>query len=241
MASSSHAGPNRHTRSGPTRPPGLGPEPGLSGPQGIAWILGLALGLAVLVLATPDQVQAQAHRTAIPVDSLRKIQEIAPRSGPPGSRVTVYTENLPLQGRVVLGVGAIHAGFEVLGEAEQGALGEVDGSVRIPASATWDRALVLLTLNGNFAPTALSDPFHVTNPEGLIHRVGEITDEGEGCLGFRDADGYFYSLAGTADGLTVGDYVELEGRFDPEGPCPSGETLEVTSAEPATPPPPPGN
>lgn len=199
-------------------------------------VLALTLGF---VLALPGLVQAQAHRTAIPVDSLRQIQEIRPRSGPPGSRVTVYTENLPLQGQVVLGVGAINAGFEVLGEAIQGALGEVDGTVRIPASATWDRALVLITLNGNFAPTALSDPFHVTSPDGLIHRVGQVTDEGDGCPGFRDSDGYFYSLAGAARDLRVGDYVELEGRFDPAGACPLGETLEATSVKPATPPPPP--
>ncbi|NNM31672.1 MAG: hypothetical protein HKO53_01315 [Gemmatimonadetes bacterium] len=212
-------------------------SPHASRPRRTRGALTLALGL---VLATPGLVQAQAHRTAIAVDSLRKIQEIEPRSGPAGSRVTVYTENLPLQGKVVLGVGAINAGFEVLGEADQGALGEVDGSIRIPASATWDRALVLITLNGNFAPTALSDPFHVTSPEGLILRVGQVTDEGEGCLGFRDSDGYFYSLTGSHGDLSVGDYVEMVGRFDPEGGCPLGETLDVTSAKEATPPPPPG-
>lgn len=196
----------------------------------------LACATSLLFLVTTAPAGAQAHRTAIAVDSLRKIQDIQPRSGPPGTRVQLYTENLPLQGRVVLGVGAINAGFEVLGEAEQGALGEVDGSIRIPASATWDRAIVLITLNGNFAPTALSDPFHVTNAEGLVHRVGRVTDEGEGCLAFRDTDGYFYSLAGATQGLEVGNYLEIEGRFDAKGSCPLGETLDVTRAIPATAP-----
>ena len=202
-----------------------------------ATVLSLTLGLALLL---PGSTEAQGHRTAIAVDSLRKIQTIAPRSGPPGSLVKVYTENLPLQGQVVLGVGAVNAGFEVLAEAIQGALGEVDGTVQIPASATWDRALVLITLNGNFAPTALSEPFHVTNADGLILRVGEVNDEGEGCLGFRDTDGYFYSLDGSVGDLSAGDYVELEGRFDADGSCPLGETLQVTSARPTTPPPPSG-
>lgn len=193
---------------------------------------------ALLAAVAPPDLSAQAHVSAVPVDSLRRIQSIEPRTGPPGTRVEIYTENLPLQGKVVLGVGAIHAGFEALAEAEQGALGEVGGTVRIPESAGWDRPLVLITFNGNFAPTALSDPFHVTDAEGHIFRTGEITDEGEGCVAMRDADGYFYTLTGDVGEPEPGQAVAVEGTFVATGACAQGETIRVTRLhEPAGTPP----
>ena len=109
----------------------------------------LAVAAVVLVFVAPA-LAAQAHRTAVAPDSIRKIQHLEPRSGPPGTVVAIHTENLALQARVVLGVGAIGTGFEELGEAEQQEMGEVTASVRVPDSATWDRPLVFIIFNGNF-------------------------------------------------------------------------------------------
>ena len=195
----------------------------------------VTLGALLCVPQVP--LSAQAHITASAIDSLRKIQSIEPRTGPPGTEVEIYTENLPLQGKVVLGVGAINAGFEALAEAQQGALGEVGGTVTIPMSATWDRAIVLITFNGNFAPTALSDPFHPTNAEGRILRAGVLTEEGEGCPAMRDGDGYFYTLVGELGDLKAGDRIAVEGTFSATGECSQGETIRVERLHDPGPPP----
>jgi hypothetical protein len=175
---------------------------------------------------------AQAHPNPATPDDIRKIQTIEPRSGPAGTEVRVYTENLPLQARVVVGVGAIGTGFEELGEARQGEFGEVGATVTIPETATWDRPLVFIIFNGNFAPTGLSDPFHVTNEDGLIYREGELTDEGEGCVAMRDKDGYLYTLTGDLGGAKPGDAIAVEGMFSAESDCAQGETIRVTGIGP---------
>ncbi|MFV1985684.1 MAG: DUF5818 domain-containing protein [Gemmatimonadota bacterium] len=184
-------------------------------------------GACVLFVLSAVPVLAQAHASAVAPDSIRRIQHLEPRSGPPGTVVSIHTENLPLQARVVLGVGAIGTGFEELGVAEQQEMGEVTASLRVPMDASWDRPLVFIIFNGNFSPTGLSDPFHVTDAEGLIHREGVITDEGEGCLAMRDTDGYLYTLTGDTDGMEPGDAVAVEGRFFATSDCAQGETLHV--------------
>lgn len=205
----------------------------------------LAAGSQTTAWTPSPAAGAQAHRNPKPPDSARHIQSMEPRSGPPGTEISIYTENLPLQGRVVLGMGAVGAGFEALGEAQQQEWGEIGGTLAVPEYATWDRALVVIIFNGNFVPTGLSDPFHVTNAEGLVRRSGVLTDVGEGCRTMRDWDGYFYSLAGPEDGVRLpndeprpdlavlrearaGDSIVVEGRFEAEGLCPQGETIEVT-------------
>ena len=86
------------------------------------------LGLAV-ALALPGDVDAQRR---VAPDSLRMIQEIEPLHGPRGTVVTVYTENLPLQAKVHVGVGATRTGFEALAEGEQGMWGRSPGRSRSP-------------------------------------------------------------------------------------------------------------
>ncbi len=180
-----------------------------------------------LLLVAGHPAFAQAHRNPATPDSIRHIQSMEPRSGPPGTEVTVYTENLPLQAKIVVGVGAIGTGFEELAQTVQGEFGEVGASVTVPEAATWDRPLVFIMFNGNFAPTGLSDPFHVTSPDGLIQRVGQITDEGDGCIAMRDRDGYFYTLTGDLGGAKTGDDVIVEGTYAESGACPQGETIRV--------------
>lgn len=187
---------------------------------------------AILLLAASRPALAQAHRNPAPPDDLRRIQSVVPRTGPVGTDVRIYTENLPLQARVVIGVGAIGTGFEELGEARQTEFGEVGATVTIPETATWDRPLVFIIFNGNFAPTGLSDPFHVTDADGLIHREGEVTDEGEGCLGMRDRDGYFYTLTGDVGDAKPGEAIAVEGTFSAESECAQGETITVSRVVP---------
>lgn len=198
--------------------------------------LSIPAGASLFLVLGAGSALAQAHPNPATPDEIRKIQTIEPRSGPAGTEVRVYTENLPLQARVVVGVGAIGTGFEELGEARQGEFGEVGATVTIPQTATWDRPLVFIIFNGNFAPTGLSDPFHVTNEEGLIYREGEITDEGEGCVAMRDRDGYLYTLTGDLGDSKPGDAIAVEGTFSAESDCARGETITVTKLSVPTPP-----
>ena len=186
-----------------------------------------AIGVCAFGVAAVQPLLAQAHPSAVAPDSIRKIQKLDPRTGPPGTLVSLYSENLPLQARVVVGVGAIGTGFEELADAEQAEFGEVSATVHVPPSATWDRPLIFIIFNGNFSPTGLSDPFHVTNAAGHVLREGEITGEDGECLAMRDRDGYAYTLTGDLEGLATGDAVRVEGTFSATSRCAGGETINV--------------
>jgi hypothetical protein len=184
----------------------------------------LLLGLVMVVLAVQS---GEAQRVDRAPDQIRHIQSVEPISGPPGTLVRVHTENLPIQARIHVGVGARHVGFEALAEVQQGEWGDVTAELQIPDYWTWDRPLVLIIFNGLFSPIGLSDPFHVTNASGMIQRSGRITDEGGDCVGFRDQDDYFYSLEGALGELKPGDDIVVEGALSESGRCGSDNTIRV--------------
>ncbi|WP_419935892.1 hypothetical protein [Candidatus Palauibacter sp.] len=184
-----------------------------------------------LLLFAADAGLAQAHPNPATPDSLRQIQTMEPRMGPPGTEVSLYTENIPLQARVVVGLGAIGTGFEELGTGAQGEFGEIGATVRVPESASWDRAVVFIIFNGNFAPTGLSDPFHVTDAQGRVQRSGVIRERQGGCTTFEDRDGYFYSVTGAMEGAGPGDDVLIEGALSRSVSCPHADTIEIQRLE----------
>lgn len=184
---------------------------------------------AALLLWPPAAREAAAQRPMVyaTIDSLRHIQSVEPRLGPPGTTVEIYTENLPPQAKIHVGIGAMRAGFEALGEGEQQMWGEVSATVRVPRYAGWERPLVFIIFNGIFSPIGISDPFHVTNEEGMVQRTGRITDEGLGCVTMRDQDEYMYALSGDLEGLKPGDEVVVEGAISIEGPCGESDSIAV--------------
>jgi len=187
-----------------------------------------ALVVLTALVATPAPASAQgAHPSAVAPDSLRRIQSVEPRNGPVGTMVAVYTENLPMQARVHVGVGRTGFGWEALAEGAQGELGEVSATVRVPDFATWDRPLVFIIFNGIFSPIGISEPFHVTNSDGLLRRVGRITDEGVECLAMRDQDDFLYTLTGEVGGLEPGDEVVVEATYQEMSMCQQGSTIQV--------------
>ena len=189
-------------------------------------VLSLA-GALVLLMIGADSGAAQRF---VNPDSLRQLQSVAPLSGPPGTRVEISSENLPLAARIHLAVGAIHAGFETLAEGSQGEWGDMSGELMIPESASWDRPLYVIALNGVFSPIGLSNPFHVTNEEGLVRREGQVTEELEACLTFRDEDELLYALTGELGTLNAGDQVTIEGIYLETSSCNKGSTIEVVRA-----------
>lgn len=205
----------------------MSPRPSLPARSPLTLAATLATAAALLLVATPHPTAAQ--RKFATIDSLRHIQSVEPRSGPPGTVVNVYTENLPLQARIHVGVGAMRAGFEALAEGTQDIWGEVSATVRVPAYATWERPLVFIVFNGNFSPIGISNPFHVTNEEGLVRRAGRITDEGLGCVTLRDGDQYMYALAGEVGDVKPGDEVVVEGTVTVDGPCEGADQITVVN------------
>ena len=186
-------------------------------------------GAVVLLIVTADFASAQR---LIRADSLRQIQTVVPLHGPPGTTVEIASENLPLAARIHLAVGAIHSGFETLGEGSQGEWGDVSGSIRIPESAPWDRPLYVIALNGVFSPIGLSDPFHVTNADGMVRREGRITEEAESCLTLRDEDDLLYALTGDLGAFRAGDEVIVEGVYSETSACMDGSTIGVVRIVP---------
>jgi hypothetical protein len=188
-----------------------------------------ALSVLAVFVVLPGGVDAQRR---VAPDTIRHIQQVDPLHGPPGTEVTIFTENLPPQAKVHLGVGATRTGFEALIEAEQGMWGEVSGTIMIPETAPWDRAVLLVAFDAIFAPIGLSDPFHVTRPDGILQRTGEITGEGVECLAMRDTDEFLYTLIGNTDGLEPGAQVVIEARYVEASICMQGTTIEVVRVLP---------
>ncbi len=192
---------------------------------------GWLLWLPMVLLLVPSEGFGQAHRNPARLDSIRHIQSMEPHVGPPGTEVRLFTENLPLQASVKVGVGGIGTGFEELGPARQGEFGEVGASVNVPEDAPWDRAVVFIIFNGNFAPIGHSDPFHVTDGEGRVQRTGVLEPGEAGCTTFRDDDGYFYSLVGDVGDSLAGEPSVVEGRIVRSVACAYPNTIEVATIE----------
>lgn len=201
----------------------------------------LLAGFLTILAAVPASGQSVAGGVDSTQGSLRHIQEVEPRSGPPGTEVRIYTQNMPPQGKVLVGVGAIGVGFEVLSEGIQGQWGDVTASLRIPESATHDRPLRIIFLNGLFSPVGLSDAFHVTDRQGVIRRTGRIRrGEGACSLVLEGTHGESYGLTGSLEGVEEGAWVGVEGRWDGER-CGAGGAIGVTrvvSPDPESPLPP---
>lgn len=198
--------------------------------------VGRPLGAAAAVLGalalTAGMAAAQhPERNVVAPDSLRPIQSVEPRTGPPGTRVQIYTQNMPLQAKIVVGVGAMRHGFEEVGDAAQQEFGEVSATVVIPQAVPFDRPVYLILFNGVFSPIGISAPFHVTNAEGLVRRTGRVASGDASCLTLRDQDDVLYGLSGAVGTLRPGEEVVVEGRYSESETCGQASTIEVVRLE----------
>lgn len=195
------------------------------------WALGTTLIGVVLVALQP--ASAEAQQRIEPVDSLRQIQSIAPRSGPVGTPVEIYSDNMPLEAKFHVGVGATRSGFEALFEATQLGLGEISVTLPVPNAVSWERPIVFVAFNAIFSPIAMSGPFHVTDERGRIQRTGQVLSNSGSCATFEDVDGYAYELVGSTSGLRTGQQVVLEAEYVDESACVDGATIRVVEVRPA--------
>jgi hypothetical protein len=87
---------------------------------------------------------------------------IAPRSGPPGTSVTVQAEGFAPESNLAIGFGRVDSEYDVLQSVQADASGSVTAEVRVPAFAEPDDAWVFVVANVRTDTKAISDTFDVT-------------------------------------------------------------------------------
>ena len=157
----------------------------------------------------------------------------SPRSGAPGTEVTVETRDLPALTPVYLGMGATRSSFEVLRQLVTTERGEMATVIEVPDWATADRTHYFVLVDVYFRPLAVSAAFHVTEPDGTLRRQGEIAADAGGCLTLSEAgEGQeLYVLTGDVQDLTLGDEVLVKATLGESPGCGQGTALRVTRTE----------
>ena len=179
------------------------------------------------------QQPAPSNRPNPPLDPVHtRAPVFSPGSGPAGTPVTVETTNLPAVTPIYLGMGATRSSFEVLAQLVTDEFGTMSTVIEVPAWATTDRTHFFVLVDVYFRPLAVSDAFHVTEPDGTLRRRGRITVDAGGCLVLQEdgEGGGRYVLTGDPPGLTAGADVAVEGRLTESAGCPEGIALEITRA-----------
>ncbi len=172
------------------------------------------LALAGVGLSTELTAQARRDVAAARLDSLGpRFDRFAPRSGSPGTIVTLRVDDLPVEAPLRIGVGALHLGFEEVGWVMSDEDGAFIFVLEIPAWASHERAHFFIVFDPYFAPIAVSTAFHVTGPNGLVRRTGRVTGIGGACPALAAADGVTYSLGGDLSPVADQDSVVVEGTF----------------------------
>ena len=190
--------------------------------------------LVLLTCGVAAQPPTPTDRRAPVLDPIHaRAPVFSPRSGPPGTEVTVRTNDLPALTPVYLGIGAARSSFEVLLQLVTDQYGEMSEIVEIPSWATPDRTHFFVLVDVYFRPLAVSEAFHVTEQDGTLVRRGRITDEGANCLAMREEgeSRELYTLTGVTQGLEPGDDVVVEGTLAESSVCMQGTTVQVTRIE----------
>lgn len=171
---------------------------------------------------------AQEGRVGVAAASLdavdRRIAVVSPAGGPPGTVVTLETGGLPAVTPVRIGVGAVRFGFEEVAQVMTTMEGTISLTVEVPSWARRDLTHVFIVFDFYFAPIALSDPFHVTGPDGTILRRGRLTRDAAGCATLEGEEGVLYAVRGLGPEPPFEHEVAVEGRVTGSSGC-GGRTL----------------
>lgn len=162
------------------------------------------------------------------LDSIaRRVEFMSPRSGPPGTVVTLRSTNMPAVTPVRIGVGALRFGFEEVAQVMTSDRGVLSTTVEVPQWAQRDLIHRFIVFDFYFMPIALSDIFHVTDADGMVLRRGQLTNEGVECPALRGDDGVLYTLIGDIAEFEAGDDVTIEGTLPDAAICMQGTTIQV--------------
>ncbi len=198
------------------------------------FVLPLFLG-AVLLWPGSHEVSAQTPGSggdegiSATEELMERPTEISPRSGPPGTKVTVRGHQLPAVTPINLAFGGTRAGFEGLAFVLTDRYGDVEETLEVPEWAEPDQIHRFIIFDAYFDPISITGLFHVTDEDGHLHREGEIVSIDGECAEFVGADEDFYYLLGDLDGHSEGDEISLEGPFVETTQCGDGAHIEVAS------------
>ena len=192
-------------------------------------------GVVILVLLTlADGVDAKAQQESPPairtvaLDSItRRVRSVSPRSGPPGTEVTLRSGGLPAITPLRIGIGATHFGFEEIGQVMTDRRGGFAITVEVPSWTLRDVTYRFIVFDFYFRPIALSNAFHVTGADGTVVRRGTIVEEGSECPALRGDDHVLYSLVGDVQEFETGDRVIIEGAIVETSVCMRGTILQI--------------
>jgi hypothetical protein len=167
--------------------------------------------LLVAASAGVSSTSAQIRHGADMAGINRMIDSIGPRFGPVGTEVAVRSGSMPAITPIRIGFGAT-TGFEDLQMILTSDGGEFATRARVPAWATWDRTYRFIVLDIYFRPIALSQPFYVTNSDGVISRDGTVRRPSESCVTLQQPGGETAVLSGDVASLATGQHIAVEGR-----------------------------
>ena len=202
--------------------------------QGRRAVHAASVAVAVLTLALGATQKAAAQergRVGVSETSLdsiaRRVEFMSPRSGPPGTVVTLRSTNMPAVTPVRIAVGALRFGFEEVAQVMTSDRGVLSTTVEVPQWAQRDLIHRFIVFDFYFVPIALSDIFHVTDSDGMVLRRGQLTNEGVECPALRGDDGVLYTLIGDIAEFEAGDEVTIEGTLPDAAICMQGTTIQV--------------
>lgn len=137
---------------------------------------------------------------------------MSPPSGPPGTTVDLTGSSLPALTPMQVAFGGSRFGFEALLLTITDQAGNLAVTVQIPDWAAKDRTHRFIIFNAYFTDTyAVTPAFHVTDSDGRIRRVGEVTWTGPDCVTLATEDEEVFHLVGDLEGLELGQRVTVEG------------------------------
>ena len=178
----------------------------------------------------------------VPGDGPGAAISIAPRSGPPGSEVTVEARNLRPNDWVTIGVGPRASEWSSLREVETGSDGALSAEVEVP-DWTDPRQRLIFVVDTDRGVTLKSDVFDVTAPEAGDGADGDRlalegrVRRGTECYTLTTPDGDTWSMVSEDIAFTAGEYVEVTGQQADMSFCMAGTgTIEVGSIDEVAPP-----
>jgi hypothetical protein len=197
-----------------------------------------AVGLTVLALvglSVPAPTAAQVESGVSPIGQVHHhIRLISPVTGPHGTEVRVWADGLQENQNYQIAIGEMQGcGYQICTPVRSNANGELVATAVVPEWAHTNHYEVVMILGEDFVPLAVSDPFHVSDADGLVTREGTIATAWPGCASLETEGGVTYALVGPRARTLLasqGHEMVIEGRIV-EGTCTQQYAIEVVSME----------
>jgi hypothetical protein len=187
------------------------------------------IGRSSYAVTSPQEPVPQEHTNA----RAGRVVEINPRTGPPGTEVTLKIGGMPSLTPVQLAIGATRSGFEAIALGFTTIDGDLEAALVVPDWAKPEQTHRFIVFNLYFSAILAESPiFHVTDGDGRVVRAGTIGSAGAGCPTLQGDDGERYRLRGATGNLQAGAHVRLEGLLtEDDAGCGEGLSfdLEVTA------------